>query len=352
MTGRRSLALLTSAVLLLAACGSGGDDDDTGAAGEDVLAELAAFDGPLAPELVARAEAEGELLVYTSNSDMEDLADAFGDEYDIEVTVYRAGSETVVQRALQEADAGRIEADVIETHGPEMEFLAADGLFVPYDHGLDDRLRPGSVFDDWTAVRYNAFVVAWNESVLGDTDPPRSWTDLGDDRWDGLLSLEAGDFDWYVTLRQHLIDEGTAEADVDALFARIASGARVVDGHTAQAELLGAGELGLTASSFTQSIEEAREAGAPVAWQPAVEPLIVKPAGIGMVKGQRHPAAAALFYEWLLTDAQELMAAQHRIPASADLPDPLAGHEVIPVELELLAAEGTTWSRRYQELLG
>ena len=71
-------------------------------------------------ELVRLAEEEGELNVYTSNTDMDDLVDGFSDLYDIEVNVYRANSESVLQRILQEDEAGYYGADVFETNALEL----------------------------------------------------------------------------------------------------------------------------------------------------------------------------------------------------------------------------------------
>lgn len=348
MSARRLLAALS--VVALAAC-SGGSSGDGASSEKATLAELAGLDGTLSDALVARAEDEGALSIYTSNSDLEDMAKVFGDRFGIRVSVYRASSEAMVQRLLQESSAGRHDADLVETHISEMTLLSQGGVLVPYDAGLDDDLRPGSVYPDWTADRLNVFTIAWNTDVLGAEPPPSRWEDLADPKWDDRLALEAGDYDWYVTLRNFLVDEGRTEGEADKVMADIAGGARVVDGHTAQAELLAAGEFTLAASAYSHSIEDRIDAGAPVAWQPAVEPVIVKPAGVALVKGLRHPAASALFYEWMLTDAQELLVTDHRVPSSLAFDDPLAGLDVINVDAELLARDAETWSSRYQDLL-
>src|SRR3954465_3060630 len=42
----------------------------------------------------------------------------------------------------------------------------------------------------------------------------------------------------------------------------------------------------------------APDEGAPVAWTPAVEPVILRQNGVGLLENAKHPAAAALFAEW------------------------------------------------------
>ena len=78
-------------------------------------------------ELVACAEEEGQLNVYTSNTDMEDLIDVFSDQYDIEVNNYRAGSESVLPRLRQEDEATANGAANFETNPRELGVAATHG---------------------------------------------------------------------------------------------------------------------------------------------------------------------------------------------------------------------------------
>src|ERR1044071_7309495 len=93
----------------------------------NVLASLA-----FVPAL-AQAQKEGEVVVYTSliAEDLTALSNAFEKKYGIKVKGWRAGSEKVLQRAITEARAGRHDADVIETNGPELESLYREKLLQP-----------------------------------------------------------------------------------------------------------------------------------------------------------------------------------------------------------------------------
>ena len=57
---------------------------------------------------------------------MEDLIDVFSDQYDVEVNNYRAGSESVLQRILQEDEAGYYGADIFETNADEVGRVLQD----------------------------------------------------------------------------------------------------------------------------------------------------------------------------------------------------------------------------------
>src|SRR5437868_15398516 len=77
------------------------------------------------PEVVQAAKKEGEVMLYTSlvPEDLTPLAAAFEKKYGVKLKTWRANSEKVLQRAVTEMRAGRNDADVIETNGPQMESL-------------------------------------------------------------------------------------------------------------------------------------------------------------------------------------------------------------------------------------
>src|SRR5688500_15533120 len=67
--------------------------------------------------LVERAKREGSVVLYTSLAPTESapLAGAFEKKYGVKVTLWRALSDQVVQRTVNEARARRYVVDVVET---------------------------------------------------------------------------------------------------------------------------------------------------------------------------------------------------------------------------------------------
>src|SRR5256714_14723167 len=89
-------------------------------------AEVGLYAGPdRLRKLIEGAKKEGELNLYTSaqSDDMGALVGAYEKKYGVKVSVWRASSEKELQRAVAEAQAGRNTGDVVETNGPEMEWL-------------------------------------------------------------------------------------------------------------------------------------------------------------------------------------------------------------------------------------
>ena len=363
---RLALAAGTAAAVLTACGGSPtADQSDKGGTGKvDKAAAAAAkvydkYNSMSGQErtdaLVAAAEEEGAISVYTSNSDIDDIVDAFEDTYDIDVSAYRADSETVLQRLLQEKSANFYGADVVETNSAELNILEQEEQFYPYKSDFRDTVREQGLRSEvWTADRFNAFVLGWNTDLVKPGEEPTSWEDLADPKWKGKIALEVGDVDWYAAMTNYWLDEGKSQEEVDDLWARIAANAKLSKGHTATTELLSAGQFSIFASPYSSNIDDAAEDGAPVSYTPKgglpVQPVAVRPNGVGLMTHAQHPAAALLFIDFLLTDGQKVLEQSKRIPAVPGGFDPLKGLQLIEVPEEDLLKNSEEWNKRYEDV--
>lgn len=352
-----------AALLVLAGCSSGLADNAAArqsgqGAASAAYAPYAGLTGQARTDtLIADAKAEGgELTIYTSNTDIQALVDGFQAAYpDIKVNAFRANSETVLQRVLQETGAGKTVNDIVDTNDFELRALNAQGAFAPYDGPAKANLRPDAIFDGWQAERFNAFVVGWNTTALPDGQAPVDFTDLADPRWQGKVALEVGDWDWYASIHTYLTDERKmAPADVDALFTKIVANAKVTKGHTVQGELLSAGQFAAAASVYSHTIDNAAAKGAPVAWHPVVDPVIIRPNGFGLMAQPRHPAAALLWADWVLGDGQQVIAKSNRIPAVENVPgftNPIPDSVTVYSVPGAVVGESDKWNKAYDDLL-
>jgi len=79
---------------------------------------------------------------------------------------------------------------------------------------------------------------------------------------------------------------------------------------------------------------------------------VVRPNGIGLICTAQNPASALLFFEWVLTDAQELLLEDFRVPARESVQTgDLEGVQTVSVDVEQLVSEGAEWEQRYEEVL-
>lgn len=328
---------------------------DSMAALEEVYAQVEGLTGEeRTAKLLELAQEEGTLSIYGSTN-LEDalpLFDAFADLYDLEPNYYRASSSDVLQRILQEVDANFAGNDVVMSNGPEMAILDGEGLLLPLESPTTDNIIDAGVFPTWAAIYMNSFIAGWNtEFVTGEV--PDNWNDFLT-TFEGELAVEVGDWDWFATLtRRYFIEElGMTEDEVVELFKSAVAGATVVDGHTLMAELLVAGEYDASTSLYHHRVTELIAEGAPLAWEPPVRPIIVRPNGVGIMSHTQNPASALLWVEFMLTDGQELLAEEYRGPASTEvaggIPDEYAP---ILVDLEAITQEREKWEGLWEEII-
>jgi iron(III) transport system substrate-binding protein len=95
------------------------------------VAEIAGYQGAdRTQRLVEGARREGTLTFYSNmpTDDNKALVGGFEAKYGVKVNLYRASSEEIRQRVLNEARARRHEVDLILNNSPAMEALNADKL--------------------------------------------------------------------------------------------------------------------------------------------------------------------------------------------------------------------------------
>ena len=344
-------AAVLACTSILAACGASASS--TGATVDDVRAAIAGLSGAeRTAKLEELAAAEGgDLSVYTSSSlsYMSDLVDAFEDEFDVDVSIFKTGGGAIVQRITEEADAGYHGSDVVEANTPDLTLIDNEDGLEPYASPKAAGLVEGAEGASWTGDKFNTFVVAWNTDRVPAGEEPRSYDDLTDPRWKGRLVLDADDSDWYKTAWEHVVATGQAPEEADRLFEAIARNATFVNGHNLMTQLLAAGEFDVSLDSYLHTVEALIKEGAPLEWKPPLEPLISLPDGIALVTNARHPAAAMLFIDFVLGKGQKIYAEADLTPARRDLSVP-PSIEQISVDAPDYVEHVDEWVDRYEKL--
>jgi iron(III) transport system substrate-binding protein len=301
--------------------------------------------------LLDMAKKEGTLSLYTSNTDMDDVVKAFESAYGLKVETYRANSETVLQRILQESSAKYQGADLVETNAGELNDLQQQQLLYPYQGELRDKVRPEGRKDGWTADRFNAFVIGWNTQKVAAGTQPKSLKEMAEPQWRNRVGLELGDVDWFAAMYGYYKSQGETDDQVMDFFHQLAANAKIAKGHTVMGELLSAGQFDVAASIYSHTVDNAAEKGAPVAWKvngKPVEPVVLRPNGAGLLKTAKHPATAMLFLDFLLTDGQKQITGANRIGAIPTADDPLAGVQTVAVPEQELLDNPQKWNDLYK----
>ena len=313
--------------------------------------EIATYQGPdRTQRLIAGAKKEGTLTIYTSATvdDMAVLTAAFEKKYGIKPLVWRASSENIIQRASTEARGGRFDVDVFETDGVAMEAIHREKLLQevrsPYIGDLIPAATPAH--KEWIGDRVQIFTAAYNTRLVKTADLPKRYEDLLDPKWKGKLGIEANDHDWLSAVVTEM-----GEAKGLKLFRDLVAknGLSVRKGHTLLANLVVSGEVPLALTTYLYKVQQFKNDGAPIDWL-ALPPEIARSQGTGLARKSPHPHAGVLFMDFLLSDAQSILATRDFIPTNVKLkplPEGLALKFVDPAKL---LDENDKWDKLYKDI--
>jgi iron(III) transport system substrate-binding protein len=301
--------------------------------------------------LLDGAKREGELTLYSSMQleSIAPLQKAFEDKYGIKLRVWRGSGKDILRRAVTEARANRTDLDIAETDGFALEALHREGLVQavhsPYLADLIPEAVPPQ--GQWVATRISIFTGVYNTNLIKKADLPTSYQDLLKPAFKGALGIEADDYDWFGMVVGLLGEEPALRLFRD-IVAR--NGMSVRKGHTLLTNLVAAGEVPIGLTVFMQNADVARKAGGPVDWF-LIPPTIARPNAIALARRAPHPHAAVLFYDFMLSDGQQIMLKREFVPTSRKIPSVLGRVAINLVSPDVVLDEGGKWQRLYRQIV-
>lgn len=316
------------------------------------LADIATYQGPdREQKLIDGAKREKELTLYSSmpTEDIVALTTAFDKKYGIKVKIWRADSESVLQRILTEARGRRFEVDVMAGSSSALEPLYRENLLQEVKSPYLADLLPEAVAPhrQWAAVYLSTFVQAYNTTLVKPGKLPKTYQGLLDPEWRGRLGIEAEDFDWFA---QVVIELG--ETRGLALFREIVAknGISVRKGHTLLNNLVAAGEVPLALTVYGFSAEQVKRKGAPLDWF-VIPPSIARATAAGVARNAPHPYAAVLFYDFLISDAQAILASRQFVPSSRKIETPLNKGPLKLIDSAMMLDQAKKWQDLFQQII-
>jgi iron(III) transport system substrate-binding protein len=321
------------------------------------VAAVAAYQGADRTErLIAAARAEGELMLYSSltQDDQLKLAADFKQRYGVNVKFWRGSQAHILQRVMSETRGGRFEFDVLETNAPQIEALAREKLLQRMNSPfLEQELLPETVpgHGEWAPDRLNLLVYAYNTNAVKKGDLPRTWRDMLDAKWKGRIGMESTNVEWFAAVVDSLGEKSGLE-----FFRRMGdNGVAVRTGHNHSAALVGAGEIALMLGIYSHDAERMKAKSAPVDWF-ILPPAIVLPSAVAVSRRAPHPNAAALFYDYMLGEGQRFYTEVNRVPANRNFDTPVRrllreGQAVKVVNAQEAIDDYDKWHRLYKRLI-
>jgi iron(III) transport system substrate-binding protein len=324
------------------------------AQGAAAQATLFDYGGPdRMQRIAAAARKEGTLTIYTTfaEKDQPALFKPFEAKYGVEIVVWRAGTDKVLQRTIQEAAARKYSVDAIHFGAPEMEALSREKILQAVNSPVHKDLQPGSVppHREWAATLLSVWVQVYNTNLIKKQDLPKRYADLLDPRWKGKLGIEAKNEDWFASVVDVM---GGGEKGLQFFRDLVArNGLSPRTGHTLLNNMVIAGEVALALDIYNYMPEQAKQKGAPVDWF-ALEPAVARSNAIGIARRAPHPNAALLFYEYMLgVEGQRVLVKMDYVPANTKVASPLKGVKILQTDPIRTLDESDKWKDLFEKIV-
>ena len=303
-----------------------------------------------AQRLAANAKKEGALTLYTTMTpeDAAPLVATFEKKYGVKVTMWRGINQKLVQRALAEAQAGKLAVDVFEGSGHAMEILHREGLLEKF-HSPEFKDIPKEAFPRhgyYAPDNLLFLVMGWNTKLVKPEEVPNTYEDLLHPKWSGKLGLEGSNVVWFAAVVKAMGEEKGL-----AFFQKLAAQKmQIRSGHTLMTELVVAGEIPVVLTLYNQAVDKMKQRGAPIEWKP-LAPAFGRADGIAIARQAPHPHAALLFADFVLSaEGQRIIKAANRVPVNRTVDTSFKQYNFGIVDLAAVMDEWDVWEKRWNAL--
>jgi iron(III) transport system substrate-binding protein len=263
-------------------------------------------------KLIEGAKKEGEMVWYT-NSGIENATryiQAFRKNFPfINAQVWRAKTRQVTQRAISEANAGKYLVDVIKPSTDLLPPMLEKNLLGKYETPIRAIYPAHAKSVYYTSMNYAFRVFGFNPRKLNRKDAPKSWEELLQPKWKGEILFDESSLEEVMALlgawgKEKTVNYATKLSQQQLLI-------RV--GRDTTTQMMMAGEAPLAVTTYAYNNEGLRAQNAPVDWiAEDLIPVLLYP--LTMARNAPHPYAAALFYDFLLSEeGQRLIAKEGRV---------------------------------------
>jgi iron(III) transport system substrate-binding protein len=269
-------------------------------------------------ELHEAAKKEGgELTWYAAHSD-DITAQALGRSFEsiypgIKVNVLRTTAQVAYQRITQEIKASAIQCDVLSStdlgHSVELKAKGAFEKYVPENASKVLEIYRGYDPDGYYFVTSAGMIgIGYNTAKVKEADAPKNWTDLLDPKWNNNIALGHPGFSgyvgtWALTLRNQYGWQ---------FFEKLAkNNPRVGRSINDTVTMLNAGESAIAGSGPVGTLLDSLKKGNPLAMVYPTDGTVLIIAPSSIMKGCKHPNAARLFMEFLMSEGASQIWVEH-----------------------------------------
>jgi iron(III) transport system substrate-binding protein len=311
---------------------------------------------------LAAARSEGKVVWYTSLelSSAERVAKMFEAAHPgIKVDVHRTGSQRILQRLMQELQAGIKNVDVIHTSDAgHFVLLKEKKLLAQHTPPGLERFPAGFKDRDgyYFGLRATVNVIAYNTASVPAAEAPRTWKDLLDPKWKGKLVTAHPGYSGVIATHVLALVHVNGWEYFKAL---AANRVMLVQSAVDPAGVVASGERLVAANGGDYVYYKQKKKGAPleIVYPKEGVPLVVSPTAIAVFAP--HPNAARLFTDYsfsrevqqALADSEGLYTGHPEVKYPPDKPK-LSDLKLLQVDPEELEKRNEEIKKRFVEFFG
>ena len=271
--------------------------------------------------LIEGARKESQVVLYSAlivNQMLRPLAAGFMRKYPfLKMTYYRADSEELLAKLSAETRANNVVADVFEGSGGGE--IAVEAGFTRAFHSPELESYPKVYLDPkghLAPTRLSYFSIAYNTRQVAGDKVPKSYEDLTDPQWQGKMAWPYANTGRYLFMINLRLAWGEERA---MAYFRKLSAQKIINFASGSARTLVdrviAGEYPIAINIYAHHPLISAGKGAPVNSQ-LMEPVPSAAGTLATIKGAKHPHAAMLLADFILSrEGQQIMAQAEYFPA-------------------------------------
>lgn len=297
------------------------------------------------PSIVEAARKEGKLVAYVSmlTENASALLAEFKKKYPfIDTSLYRANTQKLLPKIQLEARTQQHEADVISATFTIWNELTRGKLIMKYDS--PERAKFPAALKDadgyWNILYLGVQGMAYNTKLVSPDIAPKTYEDLLHPRWrPKQIAMDYRDSSWMAVMLE-IMGEQEGLSFMRKLAAK---DLYMRENKNLLTQLLAAGEFPVLANTYLETFAKIQKSGAPIEWVPGRNPIPASTHLLGIYAHARHPNAAKLFVDFLLSKEGQSLTANviGSYPANpnveSDLRKKTAGYRLHPVNPKMMS---------------
>jgi len=321
--------------------------------------EIATYNGPDRQKVLEEgARKEGKVAIYSGmivDQALRPMAEAFEKKYPfLKVDYWRGASPQIIQKALAEARAGKVQVDVLESTSLAPG-LVRGGVAQKFHSPESDSYPKHLVVPKgmWASTRLSYFGAAINPEMVKKDEAPKTWDDLLNPKWKGKLVMTDPSF----TSLQVSVVGTMAKARGWGFYEKLrANDTMIVQGHQQVSDMLKRGERLIAAEGLDSYAYEDRQKGHKIATLVPSDGVFAVPSPTAIIKGGPNPNAAKAFAAFMIGDTvQKMFPADGHYAARVDMDapagnPPLGSLKLLTIDYDRIAKEEAIIKDRFNEI--